>query len=271
MLVQQSLQYEEVQGFKLGYAPIGKPSMFSHCYFIDGLLVDTGHHRARAAVMNLTQNLPIKQIYVTHHHEDHTGNLDLLQNQFDCPAYASSLCVAKMQNPPALTFAQWMVWGDRKASTRLQAEDNYIKTPNFTFEIIPIPGHARDMVALYERNRGWLFSADLYINTYINYFTKDENIVQQMQSIQSILKLDFKAMFCGHKPQLKNAKQHLADKLDFLKNFYQQVTQLYQKGANAKEIFDQLHLKESWYVKILSGGYLSKMNMVHAVLDSLKD
>jgi glyoxylase-like metal-dependent hydrolase (beta-lactamase superfamily II) len=269
MLIQQSFTYEEVLGFKLGYAPFGKPSMFSHCYFVDGLLIDTGHHRARKALHQISQSLSIEQIFVTHHHEDHTGNLALLQDQFDCPAYSSEQCATLMKNPPVLTFAQWMVWGSRKAHPSLQPKQGIIQTPQFTFEIIPIPGHAKDMVALYERKRQWLFSADLYIHTYISYFTADENIEEQIQSIRSILELDFKVLFCGHSPQLKDAKKQLSNKLFFLENFYQEVHQLHQKGYTEKEIFRQMHLKENWYVKILSGGYLSKMNMVRSVLQSL--
>lgn len=270
MLIQQSFTYEEVLGFKLGYAPFGKPSMFSHCYFVDGLLIDTGHHRARNAVQKIAKSLPIEQIYVTHHHEDHTGNLALLQKQFNCPTYSSEQCATLMKNPPVLTFAQWMVWGSRRAYPVLQPKQHVIQTPQFTFEIIPIPGHAQDMVALYERERQWLFSADLYIHAYISYFTADEKIVEQIQSIRSILELDFKALFCGHSPQLKDAKNRLSDKLLFLEDFYEKAKHLHQKGYTEKEIFKQMNLKENWYVKVLSGGYLSKMNMVRSVLQSLE-
>lgn len=271
MHVFQSFTYEEVQGFKFGYQPIGKPAMYSHIYFVDGLLIDTGHRMVRKKVSECLQKLPIEQVFITHHHEDHSGNIEEVKKLTPKPpVYASEACCKLMKKPPKLSFAQKITWGDRPAQPDLTPRYDSIETPRFSFRMIPIPGHASDMYALYEPTQKWLFSADLYINTYIDYFIDNESMTYQIDSIRRVLQLDFEPMFCGHKPQLNNGKQKLEQKLQFLEAFFEQVAAEYAQGYGAEEIFKRLKLKENWPVRLLSGGKLSKLNMVRAVVQALE-
>ena len=123
-----------------------------------------------------------------------------------------------MKNPPPLSLAQKLTWGNREPYHAISEVGNVIKTRNYSFNVIAIPGHASDMIALYEPDKKWLFSADLYINSYIGYFLSNESISTQIESIKNILQLDFKVMFCSHNPQLKNAKKQLSKKLYFLES-----------------------------------------------------
>ncbi|MEM9142213.1 MAG: MBL fold metallo-hydrolase [Bacteroidota bacterium] len=266
MLVSESFRYQEVSGFKFGYSWIGRPKMFTHIYYVDGLLIDTGQSRARKKILEGTKALNIDRIFITHHHEDHSGNIKPLQKQHQCKAYASELCCKLMKDPPRLSLVQKLTWGDREPSHDLTPVTHELRTPRFNFSLIPIPGHAPDMVALYEPERKWLFSADLYINSYIGYFLKDEGILDQIASLKKVLQLDFKVLFCGHNPQMKNAKQQLAQKLDFLETFYEKVVFQYSQGAVAQEILVRMQLKENRFVKIASQGNLSKLNMVKSAI-----
>jgi len=264
-----SFKHEKVIGFKFEALPILKSKMYSHIYYVDGLLIDTGHPKVRKQVLKATQNLEVNQIFITHFHEDHTGNLETLQKQFHCKAYASQLCSEKMKKPDKLSLAQKLLWGNRKPFFDLNAKKKILETANYTFEIIPIPGHSPDMVALYEPNKKWLFSADLYINSYIGYMLKTESIAIQIKSIKTILQLDFDVLFCGHNPQLKNGKEKLKEKLNYLESFFEDVKNLHEKGLSANKIFKQLKLKEMTFIKLLSGGNLSKLNMVNSVIRDL--
>lgn len=261
-----SFKYEEVLGLKFGYAPIGMKKIFMYLYFIDGLLIDTGSMKMRKSILTATKNLPIKKIFVTHYHEDHTGNIHPLQKINNCNVYSSKLTSEIMKHPPKISFGQKLMYSSRAPYDKLVPIENTIKSENYTFQIIPIPGHAQDMVCLYEPNRKWLFSADLYINSYIGYFLYDESMHKQIQSIKKILELDFDVMFCAHNPQLNNGKKKLAEKLTFLESFYNDVATLYHKGYTENEIFKMLDLKEYKLIKLLSGGDISKMNMVKSVI-----
>jgi len=111
MQITNLFNYPPIQGFRFGSSVFGKPQMYVYSYFVDGLLIDTGHSNARKMIMHHLTKLPIEQIFITHHHEDHNGNLMALQNHFNVPTYASPLCKKIMENPPSISFSQWIAWG----------------------------------------------------------------------------------------------------------------------------------------------------------------
>ena len=266
MKLTKTFQYKNIQGFKFGSQPFSQPKMFAHIYFIDGLLIDTGHSNMRNEILNEVAHLPVNQMFITHHHEDHSGNIDILQKHFNCPVYTSSLCAKVMEKPPKISFGQHITWGDRPPYFKFEIEDNLIQTDNYQFELIPVPGHAIDMYALYERNEGWLFSADLWVNDFIRIFMRPESMKQQIDSLKKVLKLDFNVLLCSHNPQFKDAKKQVEKKLIFLEYFYQTVADLHQKGFSVQAIIKEMKLKENWSIRILSHGALSTANMIRSVI-----
>ncbi len=266
MKIVETFKHEEIKGFKFGYLPIGRPRLFSYIYFVDGLLIDTGHSRMRKSILSEMENLDIEKIFITHHHEDHSGNIKPIRSMANCKVYGSELCCEMMKNPPRMSLAQKLLWGNRESINYIEPIDNFISTNNYKFEIIPIPGHASDMVALYERKKKWLFSADLYINSYIGYFLPEENIFEQINSIENILKLDFDVLLCSHNPKFQNGKKALIKKKVFFQKFIEDVSSLHAKGLQPTQIFNKLKLKEQRLTNLMSGGHLSKMNMVKSVI-----
>lgn len=266
MQITNLFNYPPVQGFQFGSALFGKPKMYVYSYFVDGLLIDTGHSNAKKMILSHLKKLPIEQIFITHHHEDHNGNLIDLQNHFKVPTYANPLCAKIMENPPSISFSQWLLWGKTAPNENILSVEDKISTPNHTFQLIPIPGHARDMVALYEASEGWLFSADLYIYDYIKFCLREESIAQQIASLKRVLALDFDLLFCSHNPKMKNAKIHLRRKQDFLENFYQTVLNWHNQGYPSEQIMDKMKLKKMYWMRFISGGALSSLNMVKAVI-----
>lgn len=266
MKVIDSFNFQEIQGYKFGSSLFGVPKLYSHIYYIDRMLIDTGHSRMSTDIIEKVKHLDVNQIVITHHHEDHSGNIASLQAFFDAPVYGSELCCEMMKNPPSISLSQKMSWGDRPGYQSIIPLGEIISTNKYKFQIIDIPGHARDMIALYEPDQKWLFSSDLYVNSYIGYFLKAESMSQQIASIKKVLKLDFDVLLCGHNPQLKGGKVKLEKKLNFLQKFESDVLSAYQKGKDANEIFKFLSLKEFWKVRLISNGALSKLNMVKAVI-----
>jgi len=266
MKVQYHHDFSPIQAYQFGSWPFGKPTLLVYVYFIDGMLIDTGHSNMRKEIVDTLSSLPVDQLFITHHHEDHNGNLNALQRQFNCPAYASSLCVDILKRPPRISPIQWISWGQTEVPNNLTPIQDAIRTPNYTFQIIPLPGHAVDQVGLYEINEGWFFSADLYLYDYIRYCMDNESIGQQIQSLQKVLPLDFDKLFCSHNPQLKNPKERLQSKLQFLEDFYGKVASLHHSGLSISAIGKELQLKTSWFVRLSSIGKLSTLNMVRSVI-----
>ena len=269
MVTSEKFEHEGVLGFKFGYGLIGKPHLYVHMYYVDGLLIDAGPSKTKKATLAATRELPIKNLVLTHHHEDHTGNIPALTQQHSCDVYASSECISLMKAPPPLSLIQKLTWGERPACTSIRALGNTLLTREHEFQVIPVPGHASDMIALYEPHRKWLFSADLYINSYIGYFLDNESIKAQISSIQTVLELDFNTLFCSHKPQFAQPKEGLKKKLDYFQTIYSKTESLHRQGHSDKEIFKILELQEDRIVKWLSGGKLSKLNMIKTIIQDL--
>lgn len=270
MKIIETFNFEQVTGFKFGKSLYGIPKLYSHIYYIDGLLIDTGHRRMAEDVLDTVKELKVDKIYITHFHEDHSGNIALLSNHFNCPVFSSKLCSEIMRSPPPISMSQKMSWGNRPPYNDLIPISGSIKSNQYEFQIIDIPGHAPDMAALYEPTMKWLFSADLYVNSFIGYFLRPESTIQQIDSIKKILELDFDTLLCSHNPQFNNGKEKLDKKLKFLESFYQSVKSEYEKGKTAQEIFKALELKEFWFVRIISGGALSRLNMVKSVVRDIE-
>ncbi|MEO0339392.1 MAG: MBL fold metallo-hydrolase [Bacteroidota bacterium] len=271
MIVVERSSFQEVECFRLGYHPFIKPKLCTHSYWVDGLLIDTGQNRVKNTFLSLLESESIEQVYITHHHEDHTGNLASILKQKSCPAYASKACSELMKAPPPISFAQYFAWGNRPPFSDLIPKEDFIETDQYRFDIIPTPGHAPDMVVLHEPKQGWLFSADLYLNSYISYYLFSESMLEQIQSIKRVLELDFEILFCGHNPQLKNGKAALAKKLDFLIDFYEQVEFWHGKGYAPKVIFKAMKLKENRTIQLMSHGWLSKINMVKSAVRDIEE
>ena len=258
--------HNEVHAYQFGYHPYSQPKVQVYLYYVDGLLIDTGQSHMQKDIFANLKNLPVSQMCITHHHEDHTGNLALLKNYFGCPAFSSDSCIELMKDPPPISFSQKLVWGNRPAFHGLQALDSALETPQYKFDIIPIPGHAEDMIALHEPHEGWLFSADMYVHHYIAYFMRQESMKQQIASIKRVLSLDFDVLFCCHNPQLEAPREKLHKKLQFLESFYGKVAEEYHRGNSPKHILRNLDLKEKWPVRLLSHGHLSRINMIKSVI-----
>lgn len=265
-----NFQFEEVKGYRLGSSIFGKPKMLVYSFFVDGLLIDTGQSNMRKAYMEAISSFDIEKIFITHHHEDHSGNLNPIQDKLGVAAYAHNLCVEKMKNPPSISPAQWLSWGPRKANKKIIAMDDKIETEKYSFDIIHIPGHAEDMAGLLEKKQGWFLSADLFVSEYIRFFMRPESMKEQIASIKKVLSLDFEHLFCSHNPQMQGGKEKLKRKLAFFEDFYGQVKELHQKSYSVSAIQKKMRVKPMHTVAILSLGELSAKNMIRSVIRDLK-
>ena len=55
MRVEEKLDFGNVVGVKVGYAPIGKPLISVIFYHLDGLLIDTGSYNTRPSLQRFVQ------------------------------------------------------------------------------------------------------------------------------------------------------------------------------------------------------------------------
>lgn len=261
--------FEEVRFWKMGSSLFGQPRMYVHCFLVDGLLIDTGHPRIEKKLLPALEKEPVHQIVLTHHHEDHSGNVEAIKKLKKVPAYASPACCQIMKNPPRVEPPRRATWGQMgKAHLIPIKAGSQIETDRFRFEIIATPGHAADQISLYEPARGWLFPGDLFVHDFVKLFMREENIADQIASIQHLLTLDFDVLFCNHQPVLTGGKKRLENKLHFLLDFRERVQAAWLSGLKPHQIIRHLKLDENWPVRLFSFGQLSRINMIRSVIRS---
>ena len=262
--------FDQVHAWRSGSNLLGSPQIYVYCYLIDGILIDTAHPRIRKELLGALKDYTIDQILLTHHHEDHSGNVEAIMELKNIKSYGSKLCCELMQKPAKVEPARWLTWGQHTAADVIPIEHPMIESEHYTFDIIDTPGHAPDQISLYVASEGWLFSGDIYLNDYIKMYMRDEVIGDQILSLRKLLTLEVQKMFCCHQPIMINPSQRLRNKLQYLEDFYGNIIRLYQQGMSANQIMKALGYRDQLGLKIMSLGQLSLTNMVKSAIDTFE-
>ena len=257
--------FDGVQMIRLGYGPIGSPLMAVCMYVVEGLVIDTAQHHMAKAVRRLLSEKKLSRIILTHHHEDHSGNAAMISSRHAIPVMAHPLAAEKLKRGFPIHLYQHLVWGKAPAVAAAPLAD-VVETNRFKFTPVHTPGHSKDHFVFFENQRGWLFSGDLYLGERIKFFRSDEDLCDQIASLKKLMKLDFDTLFCAHNPCLKNGKQKIKNKLQFLEDLYGHARKLAEKGYSEKAVINELDPKNDRGVKWLTMGNVSFANMVRSAM-----
>ena len=250
---------------KWGWSPLGRPLMSVLVYGVDDVLFDTGLSHMGKEILAMARRQGVNQVFLTHHHEDHSGNAALMAAELGARVMGHPITIEKMAAPGPILPYQKLIWG-RARPVAVHPIPQGWECRLGPMEVIHTPGHARDHVIYYFPEKGIVFSGDLFLAERVKYFRADEGVEAQIQSLKSVLELDFDTLLCAHHPKPKGGKACLQNKLDFLEEFQGQILGLHGKGMGASGIFKQLRFKEDRGVQGLSFGNVSLMNGVRSVI-----
>lgn len=258
-------EYGDIRGFRLGWSLAGPPLMTVCFYAFDDILIDTGQSHMRREAVGIAERYGIRRVFLTHHHEDHSGNARAIRTHCHAGVFAHELAVQKLKQAYPILFYQKYVWG-RTQPLDLEPFPETIDTASGPLFPVHCPGHAKDHTVFLLRDRGVLFSGDLYLADRIKFFRIDEDIHTQIQSLKKVMTLDFDMLLCGHFPKASGGKQRIASKLAFLEDFYGQAARFHDQGYREKEIFRRMGLKENYPIKYFCFGNVSMRNGVRSVI-----
>lgn len=188
----------------------------------------------------------IDAIYLTHHHDDHTGMVNAIIEQKDVPVFAHHLAIERVQYEEMYLHRKYeffdklyTAYGCRelaanrfttmkqtiahreelKLQTTVQPVGIGEKLGNFL--IVGAAGHSPDSIIFYDEERQWQFAGDLVLkrastNALIDFDEKLQllpTIQQYEQSLVRASQLPTKQLFAGHDDVITEHDVVIAQKL----------------------------------------------------------
>ena len=263
----QSFDYGDVRYFRMARTFLGRAIYWTGVYYLDGLLVDSGPPNLAREVASLCRELAVRQCITTHHHEDHTGNHSVICEQFHITPLAHALGVTRIAAPETRPqLYRQAAWGV-PAPAQTRAAGEWLETTKFHLQVIYTPGHAEDHIALYEPDRQWLFTGDLYLAPKLKYLRADEDIHALLDSLRRVIALEPEVLFCQHRGRVGSATALLRQKLDSLVELGERIHALHGQGLDEVEIARRLPGSDLLW-RLWTAGHFSKRNFVRAFLHS---
>jgi len=244
---------------------------FKAClYVVDGLVIDTGPRTLSSKTIPFFRDFPVDQVALTHLHEDHVGLAHWLSQSKGAEIFIHSQSVPVAVKGSPLPWHRRLCWGSYiPFASRPLLEK--IERAHHTFEVISTPGHTEDHVVFYERNKGWLFTGDLFVTPHPVQWDPGESAELYFESLEKVLSLDFDTIFCGHAGIIsKNGKDVMRKKFEYLLDLRERVVALYNKGYSLRQIDRTLFPKKPISTYITSGKW-SSFHLVESLLESAQD
>jgi len=268
-MIKKSL-FEEVTRFDSSRTIFGRGRYWTTAYLVDGLLVDTGCAFSAEELVQTLRGESLRGIFNTHSHEDHIGANGILQQEYpNLAIVAHPLALPVMKNPrgtqPLQPYRRIM-WGWPEPSIGQPVEDGQlIETEHYQFQVLYTPGHSPDHCCLYEPDRGWLFTGDLFVGGQDRALRIDYDIWQIIESLKRVAELPLSRLFPGSARVRDNPNQELAAKIAYLEETGDKVLNLHAKGMSARAIAKTI-FGAPIFIEFFTLGHFSRLGLVNSYL-----
>jgi glyoxylase-like metal-dependent hydrolase (beta-lactamase superfamily II) len=269
MAVIETFDYRDLKAIRVGQSAARTNTSFI-VYRLGSTLIDTGPANQWEYVQTFVQQDPLATVLLTHHHEDHSGNAANILELTGIRAIAHEKALHYMRDGFELSEHQLGFWG-QPGQLQTAALPDKLVCDGESVEAIYAPGHADDMLCFLWRDRGWLFSADLYLANRLKVLRHDEHLPTLINSLRDVLSRDFETLICAHRGVVDNGKSALQEKLDFLLQLSADVQALRQKGWEVEAIRQELLGDELPFTLLFSKENLIRSCLDVELQDELKD
>lgn len=242
----------------------GRRLMRVGAYRVGELLVDSGPARASGLVDRILGDGPVRDLVLTHHHEDHAGNAAALSRRSNCRVHVHAAGKALVEAPAAIPLYRRLFWG-AAAGTSVEILGETVESDRYCFRVIHTPGHAIDHVALHEPQQEWLFVGDLYLTDRPRTAFLYDDVGTIIDSLRTLLALPDCVMFCQHSGYHAGHQHRLGRKLDALLGLQQRALVHRDEGKDLPEIVRALGLRDG-LSRWVTQGELSARHLVAGLL-----
>ncbi len=263
MAILQSFQHQDLDAIRVGRFNLGINTSFI-VYRLGDTVIDTGPTNQWRYVKPFITTRPFNQLLLTHHHEDHSGNANRIHQLTGIQPTAPQLTIDILQRGFRIPPMQKLIWGNPHKAIPKPLPESLCIAGEHTLALFT-PGHAKDMTCYLMRDRGWLFSADLYIASKLKLLRRDEHLPTLLDSIRFTLSHDFDTLLCPHRGVVESGHKKLREKYDNLLNLSAKSQTLQQQGLSLEEITARL-LGRKDMMAVLTKNNFCKRNLVESSL-----
>jgi glyoxylase-like metal-dependent hydrolase (beta-lactamase superfamily II) len=257
-------RYDDVIRLRMSTSVTRALGYEASAYFTRGMLVDTGFPAVAQDLAHWLDGTRPTGVLITHQHEDHAGNLELLVRG-GLPVAASDATLAAIRAARPLGLYRRVNWGSppalRSPVTRFDPEG---------LRLLPTPGHTPDHHVVWDAERETIFSGDLFLSVKMRLAQDVEDVHGVVRSLHSVIALAPKRMFCAHRGSVHEPVATLRAKAAWMEEIIGESRRLAAKGMPVGAITRQL-LGRDGFTRIISVGKLSKRNLIRSALRTAGD
>lgn len=238
----------------------GRVAGFASSAFVtrDGVLIDTGFSAARREFARLLDSTHVRGVIVTHHHEDHAGNVELVASR-GLPLWLAPETRRLVTSVAPIRTYRRLTWSP--TTPLASAVRPFDPAP---LEVLPAPGHCADHHVVWDAATRTLFAGDLFLGVAVRIAHHDEDLWASIESLERIASLEPVRMFCAHRGLVADAAAALRAKAAWTRKQIATVSAAIERGQSDDAILRAIMGGESptgW----ASRGEYSRRNFIRLV------
>lgn len=231
-------------------------------YLVRGVLVDTGCPGLAPDLARWLDDARPDGALVTHHHEDHAGNVPLLVAR-GVPVGMAPQTLERIRRPAPIGLYRRLCWGSPSALAR---DPEPFAHPALT--PVATPGHTADHHVIWDAERETVFGGDLFIGVKVRIAHPGEDVRGQSAVLRRIAALRPRRFFDAHRGPVARPVEALLAKAQWIDDIVGVIARRHDEGWDARAIEREV-LGAGDLTGWFSRGDYAKRNMVESVLASL--
>lgn len=179
-------------------------------FVVRGALIDCGFPGIARQFRKLVLDLKPRGAFITHHHEDHAGNVQMLAG-FGIPIATDAVTTSLLRQPAPIGAYRHFMW---KAAPPLRT--TIVPFTDHWLSLVPTPGHCSNHHSVWDESTGTLFAGDLFLGVKVRVAHPTEHPRQHVESLRAMAARQPARLFCAHRGFVPNAARVLSAKADWL-------------------------------------------------------
>ncbi len=199
---------------------------YSHSLLIEDYLIDTGI--SSRLLRKLKRQFPIKNVLLSHWHEDHTSGNRLLSNANFFIHSKDKFLIENVDkfyeyygisNSPAEEEFEWLWESFKLDNTKIEkalTDNEIIKVgSDYELKVIHTPGHTAGHCSFLELNSKIAFLADIDLTNFVFYAGIDSNLIDFEESLDKLIDLDIEMATTGHRGIIEGGKEIIEELIKY--------------------------------------------------------